>query len=285
MNNNLNFSHTQSYGFKCAFLFFLKIVSHCWPSTFNERKNRSLEIVLNISLYIPQKSHTGLKPFYCSFNSTQMTRFWQVIYMKHMNNNSANMRVLNLQTYTPIHCSKQTETRDKEKQMQWRSTIAVPLSDAWNSRLDILYQCMHEAELFLTEHREDEVLGRVDLERSLVVILPLLVLAEFGDQAVELLYPGTGPEVQLGGLRDVFGAVRGGCGAAASWTSPAGERRRRHVREETAESKHRSARAVLGAGGREWCAHRTNGRRSADATEHWFVSLLDKHCLSKQVKI
>lgn len=75
---------------------------------------------------------------------------------------------------------------------------------------------MHEAELFLTEHREDEVLGRVDLERSLVVILPLLVLAEFGDQAVELLYPGTGPEVQLGGLRDVFGAVRGGCGAAAS---------------------------------------------------------------------
>lgn len=75
---------------------------------------------------------------------------------------------------------------------------------------------MHEAELFLTEHREDEVLGRVDLERSLVVILPLLVLAEFGDQAVELLYPGTGPEVQLGGLRDVFGAVRSGCGAAAS---------------------------------------------------------------------
>lgn len=76
---------------------------------------------------------------------------------------------------------------------------------------------MHaEAELFLTEHGEDEILGRVDLERSLVVILALFVLAEFGDQPVELFYPGSGPEVQLGGVRDVFGAARGGGGATAS---------------------------------------------------------------------
>ncbi len=92
---------------------------------------------------------------------------------------------------------------------------------------------MSEAEFFLTEHGEDEVLGRVDLERALVVILALLVLAELGDQPVELLYPGSGPEVQLGDLRDVFGAARCGGGAVSSGTSPAGERRRRHVREET----------------------------------------------------
>lgn len=75
---------------------------------------------------------------------------------------------------------------------------------------------MSGAELFLTEHGEDEVLGRVDLERALVVVLALLVLAELGDQPVELLDPGSGPEVQLRGLRDVFGAARGGGGAAAS---------------------------------------------------------------------
>lgn len=255
------------------FLFFLKIFGHYWPSTFNERKKRRSKKGLNISLYIPQMSHTGLKPLtarrWPDFDRSCTWSIW----------------IITVQTWGCWICKhthpSTAQHGDKEKQMQWRSTIALPLSDAWNSRLDILYQCMHEAELFLTEHGEDEVLGRVDLERSLIVILPLLVLAEFGDQAVELLYPGTGPEVQLRGLRDVFGAVRGGCGAVASWTSPAGERRRRHVREETAESKHRSARAVLGAGGREWCAHRTNGRRSADATEHWFVSLLDKHCLSK----
>lgn len=72
------------------------------------------------------------------------------------------------------------------------------------------------AELFLTEHGEDEVLGRVDLERALVVVLALFVLAEFGDQPVELLDPGSGPEVQFGGVRGEFGVVRGGGGAAAS---------------------------------------------------------------------
>lgn len=111
--------------------------------------------------------------------------------------------------------------------------------------------CISARVCFLTEHWEDEIFGRVDLQRALVVVLPLLVLREIGDQSVEILDPGTGPEVQLGVVRDVFGAVRCGGGAAASWTRPAGERRRRHVREETVEPEHRSARAEWGAGGRD----------------------------------
>lgn len=129
--------------------------------------------------------------------------------------------------------------------MQWGSKIALSLL------MHVSLYCMHEALLFLTEHGEDEVLGRVDLERALVVILPLLVLAEFPDQSVELLDPGTGPEVQLGGVRDVFGAARGGGGAVASRTSPAGEPRRRHVREETVNRTGAHALYWANTGGRE----------------------------------
>lgn len=49
----------------------------------------------------------------------------------------------------------------------------------------------------LTQHGEDEVLGRVDLERALVVVLALLVLAELLDEAGQVLHARCRPEVEL----------------------------------------------------------------------------------------
>ncbi len=167
------------------------------------------------------------------------------------------MRVLKLQTH-PSAAHRRPKRKDKDKQTHWTRKSALSLSDAC---------IVSEAELFLTEHGEDEVLGRVDLERALVVILALLVLAELGDQPVELLYPGSGPEVQLGGLRDVFGAARCGGRAVASWTSPAGERRRRHVREETV-NRSRGAQALY------WSWRRDDAQLRTD-TDLFIYFLLD----------
>lgn len=50
----------------------------------------------------------------------------------------------------------------------------------------------------LTQHGEDEVLGRVDLQGPLVVVLPLVVLPELLDQTVQVLHAGRRPEVQFG---------------------------------------------------------------------------------------
>lgn len=50
---------------------------------------------------------------------------------------------------------------------------------------------------FLTEHGEDEVLGRVDLQCALVVVFALIVFAEFLDESVQFIHPASGPEIEL----------------------------------------------------------------------------------------
>lgn len=90
----------------------------------------------------------------------------------------------------------------------------------------------------LTEHGENEVLGRVDLKRSLVVIFPLVVFTKFVNQPIYLVDPSPRPEVELWVAGDHFVHVRrpgSRCGAvpqAAHRPSPARERRCRHVRQE-----------------------------------------------------
>lgn len=49
----------------------------------------------------------------------------------------------------------------------------------------------------ITEHREDEILGGVYFQCPLVIILSLVLFAEFMDESVELLDLHSGPEVQL----------------------------------------------------------------------------------------
>lgn len=123
---------------------------------------------------------------------------------------------------------------------------------------------MHEMHVcFLTEHWEDEIFGRVDLQCSLVVIFALFVLREVGDQSVEFLRSGAGPEVELG--RDVFGAGRCGGGAAGSGTRPAGERRRRHVWDEDTVNRSSAAHALYGGGG--------GGGQSPTGIYFWWQSL------------
>lgn len=51
---------------------------------------------------------------------------------------------------------------------------------------------------FLTEHREDEIFGRVNFQSSLVVIFTLVVFTEFLDQSIQFFYPGPRPEIKLG---------------------------------------------------------------------------------------
>lgn len=82
----------------------------------------------------------------------------------------------------------------------------------------------------LTQHGEDEVLGRVDLQSPLVVVLPLVVLAELLDEPVQILHAGRRPEVQLGpaAVRQPPGGHGGAVPEATRRASPAGESRGRH---------------------------------------------------------
>lgn len=85
----------------------------------------------------------------------------------------------------------------------------------------------------LTQHGEDEVLGRVDLQSPLVVVLPLVVLAELLDEPVQVLHTGRRPEVELGpdaaAVRQPAGGHGGAVPEAARRASPTGESRGRHL--------------------------------------------------------
>ena len=90
--------------------------------------------------------------------------------------------------------------------------------------------------MVLTKHGEDEVLGRVDLQSPLVVILTLVVFAKLLDEAVQLVHPGPRPEVQLWAGLQALVIVVGGTGGSRGATteaphrpSPTRERRGRHV--------------------------------------------------------
>lgn len=84
----------------------------------------------------------------------------------------------------------------------------------------------------LTQHGEDEVLGSVDLQGPLVVVLPLVVLAKLLNEPVQVLRAGRRPEVKLG--RGTVRHPAGGRGRAvpeaAGGTGPTGGSRGRHVR-------------------------------------------------------
>lgn len=62
----------------------------------------------------------------------------------------------------------------------------------------------------LTQHGKDEILGSVDLQRSLIVVFPLVVPGEFLDEFVQFLHPSSRPEIQLREGRLVV-AAQGGC--------------------------------------------------------------------------
>lgn len=61
-----------------------------------------------------------------------------------------------------------------------------------------------------TQHGKDEILGSVNLQRSLVVVFPLVVPGEFLDEFVQFLHPSSRPEIQLREGRLVV-AAQGGC--------------------------------------------------------------------------
>ena len=71
---------------------------------------------------------------------------------------------------------------------------------------NVLFKKKHchqdQSSRFLTEHRKDEIFGRVNFQSSLVVIFALVMFTEFLDQPVQLLYPTPRPEIKLGITRN-----------------------------------------------------------------------------------